>query len=155
MTVETPIGALELTCKDRKITRCKWVAASAASEETPPPDGFEIEIISQLKEYFEGCRSAFSLPIEIDGTEFQKKVWRELLNVKYGETVTYGEIARRIGNPGALRAVGTACKMNPIAILVPCHRVVAAGGKPGGYNGGMEKKFYLLELEMSFGKFKT
>lgn len=104
--------------------------------------------IEQLEEYFEGQRTQFDLPIKMDGTDFQKKCWEALMKIGYGETVTYAEEARMIGSPKALRAVGMANHRNPIAIVVPCHRVVASGGKIGGYGGGVEVKRRLLEIEM-------
>lgn len=104
--------------------------------------------IEQLEEYFEGQRTQFDLPIKMDGTDFQKKCWEALMKIGYGKTVTYAEEARMIGSPKALRAVGMANHRNPIAIVVPCHRVVASGGKIGGYGGGIEVKRRLLEMEM-------
>lgn len=106
-----------------------------------------MEIVKQLDEYFEGMRKVFDLPIEPEGTEFQKKVWRALIEIPYGETKSYGEIAKIIGNDKAARAVGMANNKNPIAIIIPCHRVIGANGKLVGYAGGLELKEKLLELE--------
>ena len=105
------------------------------------------EVEKQLKEYFAGDRKKFSLPLELKGTPFQKKVWEELKKIPYGSTVSYGELSRRIGNPKAVRAVAQACGANPLAVIIPCHRVIATGGKPGGYTGGVEHKIHLLEIE--------
>jgi methylated-DNA-[protein]-cysteine S-methyltransferase len=102
---------------------------------------------TQLGEYFGGKRSAFELPLAFDGTEFQKQCWHALLEIPYGETRSYGEQARRIGRPSAARAVGMANHDNPIAILIPCHRVIAADGSLAGFGGGIAIKRALLELE--------
>ena len=101
----------------------------------------------ELREYFDGTRTAFDLPLNPQGTEFQRKVWRELTRVPYGTTETYGGLARRIGTPKAARAVGTALRENPIGIIAPCHRVLSASGGLGGFNGGLERKKFLLQLE--------
>jgi len=102
---------------------------------------------AQLGEYFEGARRQFELPLVIRGTPFQEEVWRALLTIPYGETWSYGELAQRVGRPGASRAVGTANGMNRIAILIPCHRVVNADGRLGGYGGGVWRKQILLDME--------
>jgi methylated-DNA-[protein]-cysteine S-methyltransferase len=102
---------------------------------------------AQLGEYFAGERTRFSLPLAPTGTEFQRRVWAALAEIPYGTTIDYGELARRIGRPGAARAVGAANGRNPISIIVPCHRVVGAGGALTGYSGGLERKRLLLELE--------
>ena len=103
----------------------------------------------QLLEYFEGKRTAFDLPLDLRGTPFQLEVWRALLAIPYGETRSYAEIARAVGRPAAVRAVGAANGANPIAIVVPCHRVIAADGSLGGYGGGLELKARLLAMERS------
>jgi len=102
----------------------------------------------QLKNYFSGKTFVFDLPLHPEGTEFQQKVWNELLKIPYGETITYMELAVRLGDPKAVRAVGTANGRNPIAIVIPCHRVIGAGNKLTGYAGGIWRKKLLLELEM-------
>jgi len=101
----------------------------------------------QLKEYFAGKRREFDLPLEQAGTDFQKKVWSALFTIPYGETRSYGEIAKQIGSPNASRAVGMANHNNPISIICPCHRVIGAGGSLTGYGGGLPLKEYLLKLE--------
>lgn len=101
----------------------------------------------QMEEYFAGKRKNFDFPFRLIGTDFQKKVWQALCRIPYGQTRTYGEIAKEIGNPKASRAVGMACNRNPIWIAVPCHRVVGAGGKLTGYAGGIAMKEALLSLE--------
>lgn len=101
----------------------------------------------QLQEYFSGKRRNFGLTLELRGTDFQKRCWNELLRIPYGETRSYGEVARAVGSPKSFRAVGQANHYNPIAIIVPCHRVLAAGRYLGGYGGGLSVKAYLLRLE--------
>ena len=103
--------------------------------------------LNQLDEYFCGTRKAFDLPIEMHGTEFQHKVWNELCNIPYGETRSYKDIARKIGNPRAVRAVGGANNKNKLMIVVPCHRVIGTDGSLTGYAGGIEVKKKLLDLE--------
>lgn len=101
----------------------------------------------QLDEYFAGKRTSFDLPLEPEGTPYRKKIWQVLTEIPYGQTMTYGEIARRTGNPQASRAVGGANHHNPIPIVIPCHRVIGAGGKLTGYAGGLPRKEFLLALE--------
>jgi methylated-DNA-[protein]-cysteine S-methyltransferase len=101
----------------------------------------------QLQEYFEGKRIRFDLPMSAAGTDFQKRVWQELQAIPFGATISYGELARRIGDPNASRAVGLANGRNPLSIVVPCHRVVGAKGKLTGYAGGLERKQWLLQFE--------
>jgi methylated-DNA-[protein]-cysteine S-methyltransferase len=102
---------------------------------------------SQLAAYFAGERTEFTMPLAPDGTAFQRKVWSELIKIPYGTTVSYGEVARRIGNPSASRAVGLANGANPIAVIIPCHRVIGTDGKLTGYGGGLDRKQKLLDLE--------
>jgi len=104
-------------------------------------------VTKELLEYFSGSRTEFSFPVEANGTDFNRKVWAQVARIPYGKTKTYGEIARAIEKPGASRAVGTANGRNPIPIVIPCHRVVAAGGKLGGFGGGLPLKRRLLDLE--------
>jgi methylated-DNA-[protein]-cysteine S-methyltransferase len=101
----------------------------------------------QLTEYFAGQRQTFTIPLNLKGTEFQLAVWNELLRVPYGDTITYAELARRIGRPAAIRAVGAANGANPIPVIVPCHRVIGSNGTLTGYGGGIERKQWLLALE--------
>ena len=103
--------------------------------------------VRQFEEYLRGKRKKFTLPFDVVGTPFQKKVWKELANIPYGETRSYKDIARRIKNPKAVRAVGTANSKNPLCIFVPCHRVIAHDGSLGGYAGGLRMKTKLLKLE--------
>jgi methylated-DNA-[protein]-cysteine S-methyltransferase len=108
------------------------------------------EAVEQLQEYFAGKRQRFSLQLAPEGTPFQLRVWQELRNIPYGETISYGELARRIGKPNASRAVGTANGRNPLSIVVPCHRVIGANGTLTGFGGGLENKRTLLALERSY-----
>lgn len=125
--------------------------------ESPGKDKFkylETKLIKdcalQLKEYFEGKRKVFHIPVNPEGTDFQKKVWDALKSIPYGETRSYKEIAEKIGNKNASRAVGGANNKNPIGIIIPCHRVIGANGKLIGYAGGLELKKELLNLEKKF-----
>ena len=102
----------------------------------------------QLQEYFAGKRKSFSLPLRLDGTDFQKRVWREIALIPYAETITYSDLAKRVGAPEAIRAAGTSTGRNPVSIIIPCHRVMGKNGAMRGYAGGLERKRYLLELEM-------
>ena len=111
-----------------------------------PATPFERRVARQLREYFNGVRKDFDFPVRPEGSSFERKVWTELLKIPFGETRTYGEIAKKVGKPNAARAVGQANNKNPIPIAIPCHRVVANGGL-GGYGGGLDLKKRLLELE--------
>jgi methylated-DNA-[protein]-cysteine S-methyltransferase len=105
------------------------------------------ELRAQLDDYFSGRRTDFEVPLTLGGSPFQRRVWRALQDIPYGETITYGEQARRVGVPSAPRAVGAANGRNPICVIVPCHRVIGADGSLTGYGGGVERKRALLELE--------
>jgi methylated-DNA-[protein]-cysteine S-methyltransferase len=109
-----------------------------------------INAFSQLREYFKRERKEFELPLEIVGTEFQKKVWNELTKIPYGQTISYGELANRMGDKNLMRAVAAANGANPIPIIIPCHRVIGADGSLTGYGGGLDVKQKLLELEGSW-----
>ncbi len=119
----------------------------AAGAEVARDDAVASELARQLAEYFGGARTRFEVPLALEGTDFQREVWSALLAIPHGAVVTYGELAERLGRPGASRAVGSANGANPVPVLVPCHRVVAAGGGLGGYSAGLERKQRLLELE--------
>jgi methylated-DNA-[protein]-cysteine S-methyltransferase len=113
----------------------------------PRDDTQSAEVIEQLEAYFAGDLKDFDVPLAMAGTDFQRTVWTELLRIPYGETITYGELAERLGRPTAARAVGLANGKNPISIIVPCHRVVGASGDLTGYGGGLPRKRYLLDFE--------
>ncbi len=138
-----------LTCgvEDGAVVRLEF----ERTEATPnPPEGAARlweRVKRELSEYFAGERRAFDLPLRYSGTEFQRLVWRELSEIPYGETRSYGELAARVGRPKAARAVGMACHVNHICILIPCHRVVSASGSLTGFAGGIDVKEKLLTLE--------
>lgn len=149
-TVASPIGPLRLTAVDGFITN---LSMHEQRHERPLPtntrrdDEWFAEATAQLDAYFAGDRTTFDLPLRLEGTEFQRRVWNGLLTIPYGETLSYGELAERVGNVKACRAVGLANGRNPIAIIVPCHRVIGADGSLTGYGGGLERKTWLLEHE--------
>jgi methylated-DNA-[protein]-cysteine S-methyltransferase len=147
MPMATPVGRLVLE-SDGDVLIGIWlpsgsVTARSAGDDAPP---VLKETVTQLEEYFAGERTEFDVPMELDGTEFQKEVWAELSRIPYGETISYGELARRVGRPKGPRAVGQANGKNPIPIIVPCHRVLAGNGI-GGYGGGLPMKRALLAVE--------
>jgi methylated-DNA-[protein]-cysteine S-methyltransferase len=150
--VDSPIGRLKLVASDDGLVAILW-------EHDKPRRVRLDELVEhgdhtmlvrtekELNEYFAGKRNAFTVPLDMRGTFFQKQVWEALLGIPFGETRTYGQLAIQLGNPKATRAVGAANGRNPIAILVPCHRVVGHSGKLTGFAGGLDAKAHLLELE--------
>ena len=141
---KSPIGILEIKVENNIVLGLRIVeSCSKISERT----GYFAEVVKQLDEYFEGKRTKFELNISPKGTEFQKKVWAELLKIPYGKTKSYQEIAKTIGNPNAQRAVGSACNKNPILLIIPCHRVISKTGKLTGFACGIDRKEQLLKLE--------
>lgn len=157
---ESPIGTLLLASSERGVAYLELPHASGrglagwqrlAAPGTRAVEGFAPNraAVSQLVEYLEGKRRSFELPLDLRGTPFQRAVWEELLRIPYGATRTYTQIACAVGRPAAVRAVGAANGANPVPLVVPCHRVVAAGGKLGGYGGGLPLKRRLLALEGS------
>lgn len=143
--LSSPVGTLTLTEKDGLLTGLYFGRLSRPGQERVSP--LLEEASRQLSEYFSGKRREFSLPLAPKGTPFQLRVWRALETIPYGETRSYGDIARFIGSPKACRAVGMANHRNPISIIVPCHRVVGANGSLTGYGGGLDAKRFLLDLE--------
>jgi methylated-DNA-[protein]-cysteine S-methyltransferase len=149
-TVPSPIGNL-LLISDGVALRGLWM------QHGPRPSALDVtwvrdegpfgEVTAQLEEYFAGERTVFDVPLVLDGTAFQRRVWGALRDIPYGTTISYGELARRIGQPSASRAVGLANGRNPISVIVPCHRVIGADGTLTGYGGGLERKQLLLGLE--------
>lgn len=115
------------------------------------PEKF-MDAFFQLEAYFKGELIRFDLELSVNGTNFQKKVWKELVNIPYGETIAYGELAKRVGNPNASRAVGMATGKNPVPIIIPCHRVIGKNGSLTGFGGGLNVKKRLLELEKRYKK---
>jgi methylated-DNA-[protein]-cysteine S-methyltransferase len=137
------VGPLTLEGDDLRLTRLGFGSATV-----PQGDAAAIAAAAvQLEQYFAGERTGFDLELGLEGTEFERRVWEAVRAIPYGSTATYAEIAARIGRPGACRAVGRANAMNPVAIVVPCHRVVGSDGSLTGYAGGIEMKRALLELE--------
>jgi methylated-DNA-[protein]-cysteine S-methyltransferase len=154
-TMESPIGELLLVGDGDNLSgmymqdgrKPKTIAADWQQSAAPLADAR-----TQLEEYFAGNRTTFDIPLAAQGAPFEREVWHALEEIPYGETVSYGEIAQRVGQPTAARAVGTANGRNPIAVIVPCHRVIGADGSLTGYGGGLERKRLLLELERGQGR---
>ena len=148
-TIESPIGPLTLAGDDQLTHICTHNQAHTPASRDAwlrAPTAFG-DAVAQLRDYFAGSLQVFDLDIRLDGTEFQRRVWAALLEIPYGETRSYGQIATRIGQPTACRAVGLANGRNPISIVVPCHRVIGASGALVGYGGGVPNKRALLDLE--------
>ena len=157
LEVKSPIGTLQITTRGETLCGLEFadrmpraagkpavtaIVRRKARHQSPPV------VFQRLRDYFAGDLTALdAIEVEPQGTEFERKVWRALLRVRPGTTVTYGELAIRAGYPGAARAVGGACGSNPIAVVIPCHRVVGANGSLTGYGGGMERKRWLLDHE--------
>jgi methylated-DNA-[protein]-cysteine S-methyltransferase len=144
--LESPIGTIEVTVNEAA------AVVSAIFIDEPTREAGEgstacARALQQLEEYFGGVRRRFELALEPEGTEFEHKVWNEVRRIPFGATDTYGEIAKRLGDPDAARAVGVANAHNPIAIIVPCHRVIGAHGDLTGYAGGLDRKKWLLDME--------
>ncbi|MHC4945017.1 MAG: methylated-DNA--[protein]-cysteine S-methyltransferase [Planctomycetota bacterium] len=146
----SPVGMLYLSGNDEVLKELLFASGreQELSEQDRPENRAAFrEVIRQLDAYFSGVLKEFDLPLEPEGTPFQKAAWKALLSIPYGKTLTYGEQARRMGNPKACRAVGAANGRNPISIIIPCHRVIGQSGKLTGYGGGLDAKKYLLQLE--------
>ena len=156
ISIHSPLGSLILKSDGQSITGISFTEGSKAEESGQDKKSCEVleRCEEQLNNYFSGETQVFDLPLHPEGTEFQQKVWAELLKIPYGETITYMELAIRLGDPKAIRAVGTANGRNPIAVIIPCHRVIGAGNKLTGYAGGIWRKKLLLELEMKYNPSK-
>lgn len=141
---KSPIGNMKIVVSDKGIRELKITNTKVDQKGEHP---LLKKVIKQLEEYFAGKRTAFDLPLDTDGTDFQKRVWKSLGKIPSGKTKSYAEIARMIGSPKAARAVGNALNKNPVCVIVPCHRVLASGGKIGGYAFGITAKKKLLGLE--------
>lgn len=148
--MESPVGRLLLAGDERSVTFIGFVEG----RNPPKPEAdwrndgrFLKNAVEQLRAYFAGSLRIFNVPLRMHGTPFQLTVWKALQEIPYGETISYGELARRVGNPKGSRAVGLANGSNPIAIVVPCHRVIGSNGKLTGYGGGLDNKEVLLALE--------
>ena len=150
-TVTSPLGDLLLTADDRGLTGLFMTPHPTGSPDDghrrDDHDGMLAEVRRQLEQYFGGGRTEFDVPLALARTPFQQRVWSGLCDIPYGETISYGTLARRIGKPTAQRAVGLANGRNPVAVIVPCHRVIGANGSLTGYGGGLDRKQILLALE--------
>ncbi|MFN7979643.1 MAG: methylated-DNA--[protein]-cysteine S-methyltransferase [Vicinamibacterales bacterium] len=149
-TLDSPVGPL-LLAGDRRVLRVLWFGTGRKFQGARPdwiasPDEFH-DVSAQLREYFAGRRTRFDITVDPAGTPFQRNVWRALQDIPYGETISYGTLARRLGDVKATRAVGLANGANPIAIVIPCHRVIGASGALTGFGGGLPTKRALLDLE--------
>lgn len=142
--LNTPCGVLEITATDNGVTAVNFVQTI---DKSIISNAITNNAKTQLNEYILGKRQRFDLPLTPSGSEFQKQVWQALMSIGYGETASYLDIAKEIGNIKACRAVGAANGRNPIGIIVPCHRVIGSNGKLTGYAGGLERKKWLLDLE--------
>lgn len=150
--ISSPVGRLTLIASDKGLSAVLWEnedpqRVRIRTEEEDNNNVILIETERQLKEYFDGKRKEFSIQLDPVGTDFQKSVWNELSKIPYGETRSYLQIANQLNNPGAIRAVGAANGKNPIAIIVPCHRVIGSSGDLIGFAGGLDAKSFLLSLE--------
>ena len=150
--IDSPVGKLKLVASDRGLVAILWpndsprrVRLATDAENTRHPILTKTE--TQLAEYFAGKRAHFDIPLDPQGTPFQRTVWKALVAIPFGETRSYGQLAKQLGNRNATRAVGAANGRNPISIVVPCHRVIGSTGKLTGFAGGLPTKSFLLELE--------
>lgn len=148
----SPVGALTLIASERGLAAILWQDDNPNRVRLPdmqedPAHPVLLETERQLNEYFAGKRTTFTMTLDFVGTEFQKKVWQALVAIPFGETRSYADIAREIGHPKAVRAVGAANGKNPISIIAPCHRVIGSNGKLTGFAGGLEVKALLLKIE--------
>ena len=146
----SPVGVLRLTASVRGLRSIEVVRGSKMKRETVPRTGAGAivrQAEQELREYFAGRRRTFTVKLDLEGTEFQRKAWQAMRKIPFGETISYGEQARKVGKPKAYRAVGSANGKNPIPIIVPCHRVLASDGSLGGYSLGLSMKRRLLALE--------
>ncbi|MCI5130531.1 MAG: methylated-DNA--[protein]-cysteine S-methyltransferase [Candidatus Electrothrix sp. EH2] len=154
-TFDTPIGTLHLFADDSALYRISFPATKTAlPEAVSAPENHLLlnQVKQQLNAYFHGSRQRFDLPLAVEGTAFQQAVWKCMLEIPFGETRTYGEIAAALGNPNKARAVGGAANKNPLPIVIPCHRVIGSSGRLTGFAGGLEVKRFLLALEGNASK---
>lgn len=149
---DSPLGPLEISASHVGLRSLRFI--DYPTYEVNPTNEHLIQTIEQLDEYFAGNRTHFTVFLDLQGTEFQRKVWRQLLEIPLGKTASYLEIAKRVNSPDAVRAVGSACGRNQHWLLVPCHRVIGSDGKLTGYAGGLKRKRWLLHHEagMLYGK---
>ncbi len=147
LTIETPIGALQLQAEREHLVRVALPGTHHTAPDNAPEDPLLCACAAQLREYFEGTRQYFDLPLSPAGTDFQHSVWYALKRIPFGKLRSYSDIAREIGKPRAVRAVGAANGRNPLPIIVPCHRVIGSDGSLTGFAGGLDMKKQLLALE--------
>lgn len=145
-TIDSPVGPLVLTSDGTSLTRVLFDAEPDPAWSTEPSEVLD-RAVTELRQYFAGERTEFDLRLDPAGTPFQKATWLALRDIPYAQTINYGQLAGRVGNPNASRAVGLANGRNPISIVVPCHRVIGADGSLTGYGGGLGRKRLLLDLE--------
>lgn len=150
--LETPVGIITITADQKAVTQVHFADRVPDSAVEKPQSALLKKALSQLSEYFAGTRTTFDFPIRPEGTAFQLRVWDELLKIPFGHTASYLEMARRLGDEKCIRAAATANGKNPLAIVIPCHRVIGADGKLVGYGGGLWRKKILLQHEMSLVK---
>ena len=150
--MDSPVGRLTLAATDRGLAAVLWERDREGRvhlllDREDPTQPVLVEAGRQLREYFEGTRRTFTVPLDPAGTEFQRRVWNALRTIPFGETRTYADIARQIGRPAAVRAVGAANGRNPLSIVAPCHRVIGSDGRLTGFAGGLDTKAFLLRFE--------
>jgi len=145
-TIDSPVGPLLLASDGTALTQVRFGGEPEPDWSTEPCRVLD-DAVTQLGEYFAGERTTFDLPLEPSGTDFQKRTWLQLREIPYAQTINYGQLAGRVGNPNASRAVGLANGRNPLSIVVPCHRVIGADGSLTGFGGGLDNKRILLDLE--------
>ncbi|MFI7606844.1 methylated-DNA--[protein]-cysteine S-methyltransferase [Micromonospora sp. NPDC049366] len=144
--LDSPIGEFSVATDGTSVCGTRFGRVDTAADE--PGDEVSRQAVSELRAYFAGQLTDFTVPVSIPrGSEFERAVWQVMTEIPHGETLTYGEVARLVGDPGAARAVGVACNRNPVPVIVPCHRIVGVGGKLVGFGGGLDRKVHLLELE--------
>ncbi|MGW3054756.1 methylated-DNA--[protein]-cysteine S-methyltransferase [Streptomyces goshikiensis] len=151
--VDSPYGPLTLVASDGVLSGLYMTgqrhrpAEESFGERVPAGEEPFPAVVAQLTAYFAGALTEFTVPVRLEGTEFQRSVWEQLVRIPYGQTWSYGELAARLGKPNASRAVGLANGKNPVGIIVPCHRVIGASGGMTGYGGGIDRKVRLLDFE--------
>src|ERR1051326_5996409 len=141
---ESPAGLIGIMANDKGVTSILFVKKRTGRSKN---NAHTTECLKQLHDYFDKERKTFSVPLDLIGTDFQKRVWNELLNIPFGKTISYLQLAKNLGDPKCIRAAGTANGRNPVCIIVPCHRVIGSNGDLVGYGGGLDKKKFLLEHE--------
>lgn len=147
--LKTAIGFIEVTASDKGVRSLNFLDFKVRVPRVP----HELkDAVDQLHEYFIGERKEFTVDLDLEGSAFQLKVWSELIKIPYGKTISYHDLAKRIGNPAAFRAVGGANATNPVSVIIPCHRVLGANGRLVGYAGGLKRKKWLLEHEHAFAQ---